>query len=56
MQSESQDRAAGTLIGLAAGDKNHGPEMAWRLAGSLAALGSPPFPGLSNLPGRRAYY
>ncbi len=39
MQSESQDRAAGTLIGLAAGDKNHGPsEMAWRLASSLAEL------------------
>jgi ADP-ribosyl-[dinitrogen reductase] hydrolase len=39
VQSESQDRAAGALIGLAAGDKNHGPsEMAWRLASSLAEL------------------
>jgi ADP-ribosyl-[dinitrogen reductase] hydrolase len=39
MQSDSQDRAAGALIGLAAGDKNHGPsEMAWRLASSLAEL------------------
>ena len=37
--SDSRDRAIGTLIGLAAGDKNHGPsEMAWRLATSLAEL------------------
>lgn len=39
MQRDSQDRAAGALIGLAAGDKNHGPsEMAWRLASSLVEL------------------
>ncbi|MGB5162900.1 MAG: hypothetical protein WBQ27_17445, partial [Thermoanaerobaculia bacterium] len=35
--SDSRDRAVGALVGLAAGDKNHGPsEMAWRLASSLA--------------------
>lgn len=34
-----RDRVCGALIGLAAGDKNHGPsEMAWRLASSLAEL------------------
>ena len=38
-EGDSRDRAVGVLVGLAAGDKNHGPsEMAWRLATSLAEL------------------
>ena len=56
MHGDPRDRVLGTLVGLAAGDKNHGPsEMAWRLASSLVALGSPPSPDLSNLSGRGAY-